>query len=322
MIAALRNRSAVQHVKRLKLPVVDVSRTMRKEEWFVRVTTDDRARAELAVDHFRSRCIEHFACYAPAIGRYSDHRSREFQAALEARGLQCDHFPATVDGQSWLANYNAVGDWLESLPKPLGIFAGDPYPARQLVEICSLRSIRIPDEVAILAGDDDELLCNVAAPRISSIELASRAIGDTAAKILQQLFNGEAVDSPVTEIKPLGIRSRESTDLMAIVDPEMRIALRFIRDHAVKGINVTNVAQACCLSRRTIENRFREQLDRTPAGEIRRVKLEQVRRSLIDTDRSIEQIAFDCGFANGASLAQAYKKSFGESPGQTRSMSK
>jgi len=71
VIVAFRNRSAVEHIKRLKLPVVDVSRTMRKEDWFVRVTTDDRVRAQFAVEHFRSRCIEHFACYAPSIGRYS-----------------------------------------------------------------------------------------------------------------------------------------------------------------------------------------------------------------------------------------------------------
>lgn len=318
VVAALRNRSAAEHVKRFQIPVVDVSRTMNKESWFARVTTDDRQRAKLAFDHLRSRGLENFACYTPSIGRYSDHRAREFQTIVEKNGFRCQRFRQSVDHDAWLTSYTAVGEWLAELPKPLGVFAGDPYPARQLVEICSVKSIRIPDEVALISGDDDELLCNVATPSISSVELASHQIGETAAEILDRAMAGRDVTKEVVEIVPLGIRHRASTNLMAIEDTDLAAALRFIRDNACDGIGVADIVKACRLSRRTLENRFREILDRSPADEIRRIRFNRVRRLLIDTDKPIEAIALDCGFASGASLCQSYKQRYLESPGATR----
>lgn len=318
VIAALRNGSAVRHVMQLQRPVVDVSSTMKKEDGLARVTTDDHARAELAVEHLRSRGIQHFACYAPSIGRYSDVRSTEFRSVVEAAGFQCAMYAHDAKGSGWLTNYTRARDWLAKLPRPLGVFAGDPYPARQLVEICSMDSIRIPDDVAILSGDDDELLCNVASPRISSIELASHLIGDSAAKLLQRLMDGGAIPKRTKRIRPLRIRPRESTDLLAIDDPEVAKALRFIRHHASDGIGVADVADACLVSRRTLENRFREKLNRTPAEEIRRARFECVRRLLLDTDKSIATIAFESGFASGASLSQMYHQHFGETPGSFR----
>lgn len=318
VIAALRNRSAVGHVRKLQLPVVDVSSTMKKEDWLARVTTDDHARAKMAFEHLQSRGIKHFGCYAPSIGRYSDVRSREFQSVVEAAGFQCAMYAHDAGGAGWLTNYTRAREWLAKLPRPLGVFAGDPYPARQLVEICSMESIRIPEDVAILAGDDDELLCNVASPRISSIELASHLIGDHAAKLLQRLMSGGPVPKRTKLIRPLRIRPRESTDVLAIDDPKIADALRFIRDHAREGIGVSDVARACCVSRRTLENRFREKLKRTPGEEIRRARFEYVRRLLLDTDKSIATIAYESGFASGASLSQMYQHYFGETPGNFR----
>ncbi|WP_404305944.1 AraC family transcriptional regulator [Neorhodopirellula lusitana] len=319
VIAAFRQPSTVQQLKQLQVPVVDVSSTLKKKDWFARVETDDRARAKMAVEHLVSRGIQHFACYAPSIGRYSDLRATEFKACVESAGYQCAMY--TLDGQSeggWLTNYAKAGQWLAKLPRPLGVFAGDPYPARQLIEICALDGIRIPDDVAILSGDDDELLCNVATPQISSIELASHRIGETAAKLLKRLMSGAQVSLHTRSIPPLRIRARQSTNLLAIDDPELVRMLRTIREHAKDGISVAEVANACCVSRRTLEQKFKEQLGRTPGEEIRRTKFENVRRLLLDTDKSIESIAYDSGFASGASLSQAFQKYFNETPGEYR----
>ena len=191
VIASLRNRPAVQHVKRLGVPVVDVSIMVQKEDWFARLATDDQSRGRLAVEHLRSRGIEHFACYSPPIGRYAAARSHAFRSAVEASGGHCAMYSA-ADGEScgWLTNYTKAKQWLATLPKPLGVFAADPYPARQLVEICGTASIRIPEQVAVISGDDDELLCNIATPRISSVELASHRIGESAASMLQRWMDG------------------------------------------------------------------------------------------------------------------------------------
>lgn len=319
VIAALRQQSMVRHLQRLKVPVVDVSSTLKKQDWFARVTTDDRVRAEMALEHLTSRGLRNFACYAPSIGRYSSLRATEFQAAVESAGYECAMY--TSEGENadgWLTNYARARDWLATLPKPLGVFAGDPYPARQLVEICAMNSISVPNDVAVLSGDDDDLLCNVATPQISSIELASHSIGETAANLLKRLMAGATIPQRAKMIPPLRIRPRQSTDILAINDQEMAGMLRFIREHAKTGISVTDVANACHVSRRTLEQRFRDQLNRTPGEEIRRARFEHVQRLLMDTDKSIATIAYESGFASGASLSQAFHKRFNETPGQYR----
>lgn len=156
VIAALRNRNAVRHVQNLGLPVVDVSAALPKERRFARVNTDDRARAELALRHLVLRGLEHFACYAPSIGRYSDAQPNEFRSLAESSGFRFAMHTQSAKATGWLNNYTRLREWLGDLPRPLGVFAGDPDPARQLMEICDLDNISVPDEIAILSGDDDE----------------------------------------------------------------------------------------------------------------------------------------------------------------------
>lgn len=319
VIATLRHRSTATHLKKLGLPVVDVSGTMRKQDWFARVTTDDRERAEMALDHLRSRGLRHFACYAPVMGRYSDARSDEFRMLAESAGFTCAMYTSDDrDAAGWLTNYKRARLWLAKLPRPLGVFAADPYPARQLVEICAMNSIRVPDDVAILAADDDELLCHVAWPQISSIELASHRIGEDAATQLERQMDGAAAPGETKKIPPLRIRPRQSTDMLAIDNDDLARALMFIREHAKDGITVSDVVRTCLLSRRSLEQRFREELNRSPGEEIRSVRLQHVRRLLVDTDKSIATIAAESGFASGASLSQAFQKQFGETPGHFR----
>lgn len=319
VIASLRSRSTARHVKSLKLPVVDVAMMLNKQDWHARVATDDQARARLALEHLRSRGIGHFACYAPPIGRYSQARSDAFRVAVEQLGTGCAMYVGDDDESSgWLTNYTNARRWLAKLPKPLGVFAADPYPARQLVEICSMASIRVPDDVAVLSGDDDELLCNIASPQITSVELASHRIGETAAEQLQELMNGTSVPKETKLIPPLRIRPRHSTDIMAIDDPEFAAILRFIQQNAKDGIDVADVLKSFPLSRRSLEQRFRDKIQRSPAEEIRRARFEHVCRLLLDTDQSIATIAHQSGFASGAGLSRAFHQHFGETPGQYR----
>ena len=318
VIAALRNRAAVRHLASRRVPVVDVHSMVEKEDWMARVATDNRVRVAMAFDHLRSRGIRNFACYAPPIGRYSDARSLAFQSLVESGGFKCAMYSSEENASGWLIDYTRASAWLAKLPKPLGVFAADPYPARQLIEICATDSIRIPDDVAVLSGDEDELLCNVASPQISSIELASHRIGETAAKILQRLMNGGSVPKGTTLIPPLRIRARHSTDILAIDDPEIADVLNFIREHAKEGISVADVVRAFPISRRSLEQRFREKLDRSPAEEIRRARFEHVCRLLLDTDKSIATIAYESGFASGVSLSQAFHQYIHETPGRFR----
>ncbi|MCC9642428.1 XylR family transcriptional regulator [Rhodopirellula sp. JC740] len=319
IIASLRTTSSVQHVKNWRLPVVDVGIMVPKYDWLARVATDDTARGKMAFEHLRDRGLTHFACYAPPIGRYSDIRSEAFAAAVHAGGHECAMYEATPDDAAgWLTNYSNVRRWLATLPRPLGIFAADPYPARQLIEICSFDSIRIPDEVAVLSGDDDELLCNVASPQISAVELASHRLGETAAGMLARIMNGSPVPKRPKLIAPLRVRERHSTDILAMADDEIAEILRFIRDRASMGITVSDLLRAFPISRRRLEQRFRAELDRSPAEEIRRVRMAYVSRLLLDSDKAVSAVAAEAGFSTGASLSQAFRQHFGTTPGEYR----
>lgn len=319
IIASLRTASSVRHVKNLGIPVVDVGIMVPKYDWLARVATDDAARGKMAFEHLRNRGLTHFACYAPPIGRYSDLRSTAFADAVSAGGFKCAMYEATSeDAAGWLTNYSNVRRWLATLPRPLGIFAADPYPARQLVEICSTESILIPDEVAVLSGDDDELLCNVALPQISAVELASHQIGETASQILERMMNGAAIAKREKLIPPLRVRARHSTEILAIPDDEIAEVLRYIRARATAGITVADLLKAFPISRRRLEQRFRAELNRSPAEEIRRVRMAHVGRLLLDSDKPISAIAAESGFATDASLSQAFCQYFGTPPGEYR----
>lgn len=319
IIASLRTPSSVRHVKKLNLPVVDVGIMVPQYDWLARVATDDLARGKMAFEHLRDRGLTHFACYAPPIGRYSDVRSAAFADAVAAGGYSCAMYEVSrEDAAGWLTNYSNVRRWLATLPRPLGIFAADPYPARQLVEICSAESIRIPDELAVLSGDDDELLCNVASPQISAVELASHRIGATAAATLQRIMQGDATVRRAKFIPPLRVRGRHSTDILAMLDDEIAEVLRYIRDRAPFGITVADLLKSFPISRRRLEQRFREELDRSPAEEIRRVRMAHVSRLLLDSEKPIATIAAEAGFATGASLSQAFGQYFGTAPAEYR----
>jgi LacI family transcriptional regulator len=294
-----------------------------KEDWFARVTTDDAVRAEMAFEHFRNHGLSHFACYAPPIGRYSDVRAEAFLQVVSGNDLECAMYETSGDeDKGWLTNHANVRRWLARLPRPLGVFAADPYPARQLVEICTHESIRVPDDVAILSGDDDDLLCNVASPQISAVELASHRIGESASQMLANMMDGTSTPKRTKLIPPLRVRSRHSTDVLAIDDDEIAEILHFIRDFATNGITVANLIRQFPISRRRLEQRFRSVLNRSPAEEIRRVRMEHACRLLLDSDQSISSIASKTGFATGASLSQAFLQQMGVSPGKYRQVNR
>lgn len=317
VIASLRDRSLIDHVKGLQTPAVDVSAMFPEERWVGRVATDDLGRARMALEHFRSRQLQHFASYAPSIGRYPDRRAAVFRDLVESSGFECKEF-GSKDPSLATEQRNALSTWLQSLPRPVGIFASDPYPARQLAEVCVEGDIDVPSDVAILSGDEDDLLCGIMSPQITSVELASHRIGYEAASMLNEMMTRSYVPDEPKLIDPLRVCARRSTDYLAIEDPELTTLVRMIWEQAASGIQVSDLVRAAAMSRRRLEQRFREVLGHTPAEEIRRVKVEQARQMIVTTSKSIATIALSCGFSNGPYLAHAFRKHYGISPSDLR----
>lgn len=310
VIACLRDRAMLQHVRELDKAAVDIENMFPEEAWLGRVSTNDYSRACLARDHLLSRHLHYFGCYAPEIGRYPKHRAMEFSRAIRDAGYECFEHSET--------SYDGLARWLVSLPKPVGVFASDPFSARQLVEACHRSQLDIPSDVAVISGDEDELLCGMLIPELSSVELASYRIGVEAASILEQIMASGDIPNEAVTVEPLRVCHRRSTDILAVADQQVAQAVRQIWRDAADGLQVSDIVRAMNISRRTLEQRFKDVLGRTPAEEIRRVKVELARKLLITTSMKVTEIALTCGFSNGPYLARAFRKQYGITPSELR----
>lgn len=317
IIARIGNRTQLDQIRNRSEPKINVDTVFEGLDGFYDVITDDEQRADLALAHLRDRGFEEFAYFAPPSLKYSTRRGEAFIAAVTKAGYRCREYkPGYRVGRKigWEEQQRRVSRWLKSLPRPVAIFTVDANRGRQLTEICYLSGIRVPDHVAILAGDTDELMCSVSTPPLSSIALAGRRIGYEAAALLDRLMQGEKPTRKTYKIPPQGVISRQSTDILAIDDESMVRALRFIQTHAFQDIVVKDILNEVPISRRSLEIQFQHYLGRSPAEEIRRVRLEKGKELLARSDFSIGEIAVACGFANTTRFGVAFRKRYGQTP--------
>jgi LacI family transcriptional regulator len=209
--------------------------------------------------------------------------------------------------------------WLLSLPRPVGVMASYDIRARHVLDACRRVGLAVPDQVAVIGVDNDEFLCNLSDPPITSVAPDTRRTGYEAAALLDRLMSArEKQRGQAVFVQPLGVVTRRSTDAFALGDPDVSAAVRFIREHAYHGITVKDVLAEVPVSRRVLEGRFRKLLGRTPHDEIARIRLERVRQLLRETRLSMDEIARRSGFRNGEYLATAFRREIGTSPNEYR----
>jgi LacI family transcriptional regulator len=191
--------------------------------------------------------------------------------------------------------------------------------ARHVLDACRRVGLAVPDQVAVVGVDNDEFLCNLTDPPLSSVAPDTRRTGYEAAALLDRLMSGrEKSRGQSTFVQPLGVVARRSTDVLALADPDVSAAVRFIREHACDGIAVKDVLDEVPLSRRVLEGRFRKLFGRTPHDEIARVRFERVRRLLRETSLPLAEVAQRSGFRNAEYLATAFRREFAMSPNDYR----
>jgi len=317
IIARIGSRAQIEQIRERAVPTVNVDTVFEKLSGVYDVVTDDIERSRLAFAHLRDRGFEEFAYFAPPSRKYSTTRGSEFMTLVKEAGFRCSEYkPGYRIGRKigWQEQQRRVSRWLSLLPKPIAVLTVDAASGRQLAEICYASEIRVPDEVAILAGDTDDLMCEVCTPPLSSVAVAGRRIGYEAAVLLDKLISGEIPTKQQNKIPPQGVISRQSTDILAIDDPMIVRALRFIQTHAFQDIVVQDILHEVPISRRSLEIQFRRYLGRSPAEEIRRVRLEKGLELLARSDLAISEIATACGFTNGTRFGVAFRKRFQQTP--------
>jgi LacI family transcriptional regulator len=213
---------------------------------------------------------------------------------------------------------SALANWLRALAKPVGIVAANDIRGQQLLATCRTIDMLVPEQIAVVGIDNDLTLCELSDPPMSSVELDAHQIGLQAAEILDEMMSGREYSGKSASIPPKGVIKRQSTDAIVVEDPQVAIALRYIRLHASMGLSVEDVASQVPLSRRTLERRIRESLDCSINELIIRHQLEQAKKLLAETDWSLMVIASRSGFRHGEYLSTLFKREMGITPGEYR----
>jgi LacI family transcriptional regulator len=211
-----------------------------------------------------------------------------------------------------------LGIWLSKLPRPLGVMAANDNRGRQVLEACRTCGLKVPDEIAVIGVDNDELLCRLSTPPLSSVEQGAWKLGYAAAGLLDQIMDGRKPMQRKVVIDPTGIVTRRSTDVLAIDDLKVRQAMTFIREHACVGIKVTHVVAAVSISRSGLETRFASVLGRTIGSAIRRSQLESARRLILETEMPLKQVAAASGFKSVQHMTSVFTGTIGQTPGKYR----
>ena len=293
---------------------------------FSQIRSDDAAIGKMGAEHLLERGFKRFGYCGYKGEAWSKRREESFVKTIDQKSSgSCSLYNSTWQGRgarNWEDEQRCIIEWLQTLTPPFAVMACNDIRGRQIIDACSELDLAVPEQVVVVGVDDDELLCRMCSPPLSSVIPNAQAVGFRAAEVLASLMDGKSPASEVQLIKPLGVATRQSTDAVAIDDPDIAAALRYIREYACRGITVAEVVRDNSVSRSTLERQVRKYLGRTPQEEIRFVQIKRARELLISTDLSAEQIAPLCGFEHPEYLHVVFKRVTGTTIGVFRKQAK
>lgn len=306
-------------LRRRGIPVVDMN-DYNENMGLPRVASDMAALGRLGAEHLLDRGFRHFAFCGYSNQLWVQQRQLGFSETLAAAGFSVSTYLSPWRGlraYPWERERDRIAAWLKTLPRPVGILACNDVRGRHVVDACRHVGIAVPEEIAVVGVDNDDVLCLLADPPLSSIVPDCRRIGFAAAEMLDSLMAGKR-PSARPLIQPRGIVVRQSSDVLAIEDRDLSIALRFIRENACHGIKVSQVARQARLSRPVLERRFRHYLKRSPQAEIRLTQIKRIRELLTETDLPLKRIAELAGFQHAEYMHVMFRRMTGQTPGEYR----
>ena len=324
IIVSFADRAYAEAVRKLTIPVVGVEGGYAWYEADCGIpyfASDATAVARMAADHLIGQGFVRLAyCGAPR-NRYnlwSQQRAQAFRQRARELGLPCWTYRGPHQSiRRWNELQPALAAWLRLLPKPVGIMAADDARARHVLQACRAIGARVPDEVAVIGVDNDELMCEVTEPPLTSVEQGARQIGFRASELLDRLMSGKRAPRLANYVAPERVVCRRSTDALAIEDEDVATAVRFIRSHACKHIRLADILDAVGISRSALLARFRAAMGRTIHDEVRRIMLERAQQ-LILSDKPLKQVATEAGFAHVQHMTNLFRRHFGQTPAEYR----
>lgn len=281
-------------------------------EGFINILQSEKV-GVIGAEHLLERGFKHFA-FCGTQDYWSAVRQKGFCGYLEATGHVVDQYPLYSERQKRENELDQIATWLNKLPEPVGIMASNDERSADLVEACQLIDLKIPEQVAILGVDNDEMICGLSNPRLSSIKLNFEHVGYQSAKILDDLIAGWKSQAPEPVFQPLGIVTRQSTDILSIEDKQVVSAVQFIRNNTRRNIHVQDVVDNSTLSIRALQQRFKKSLGKGINQEIRRIRIRQFADMLVNTNLTIYQIANELEINDVNHISRLFKKEMGTTP--------
>jgi LacI family transcriptional regulator len=320
IIARVRSTAMAKAIRATGVPVVASSfeelDTSEPIGGFCEIRTDSPAITRLAARHLLECGLENFAFCGFRACRWSTAREDAFREILAKAGFTCTRrhikLPNLIRESEWIEAYEheqpALARWLLSLPKPVGLMACNDICGRQVLQACAVAQLRVPDDVAVVGVDNDELICDVSDPPLSSVGLNLDQAGYGAAAALDALMSKKGKAGSIVLVGPTSVTARRSSEVILQDDAVVGAALRFIRDHARQPIGVPDVIEELKVSRRTLERRFRSAVGYSVASEITRRRMERARRLLTETDSPVYRVANSSGFRSVITFNRLFRR--------------
>jgi LacI family transcriptional regulator len=304
------------------LPVIDV-RGGAPDEGLPLVGVDNKPVADAAFEHFHERGFRHFAwcdLFRLRRGWIDVRRDRFLERVRQSGGLgSCFRSQRTVlRDASWSAG--GMGDltkWLASLPRPVAILACDDEQAHLVLDAALSLGLRVPDDMAVMGIDNDEVFCRASTPQLSSVDVNAFTVGYEAAAALARLMQGRRVAARAL-FPPRGVVARQSTDIVAAESPEAQAALAMIRSRACAGLTAADVAAKLFVSRSTLDRLLRQAVGQSATALIMNVRVTQVKADLVGTDFPLKAIAKRAGFASVQHISNLFRDRVGVTLGRYR----
>lgn len=317
VIARIQNTAVARKISETGIPTVDVLGLV-SDSGFPLVHVDNHAIGRMAAEHLIECGFHSFGFLGISGENWSDQRRDAFHTVLRERGKRFDFCEVPRQERSQATAERRLEEWVQRLPKPAGVMVCSDQRGLILLEACRTCGIAVPDEIAVVGVDDDETLCEVSNPSLSSICAAHDLVGYEAAGVLDQIMRTGRTPKTTMLIAPRGVITRQSTDVLAIDDAGLALALRFIRNHGCEQINVDEVARQACMSRSVLQRRFQSRLKRTVHEQILRTRMKKANDLLRSSDLGMTEIAERSGFKHVEYMGAVLRREMNRTPAEIR----
>lgn len=304
-----RDTKYVRKLQSTLTPVVFASFLTKESGLVSCLLSNDKAVGKMGAQHFLERGFSFFAYVGYDEMFWSINRGTSFCKEIRRHNfeVQCFKQASKKADREWINEQFLLSDWLKSLPKPCAVFCCNDDRAQQVAMACRYVDLKVPENIAILGVDNDEIICTLTNPPISSIALNLENAGFQAAQLLERMMSGKMTENQTIIVNPLYVVTRQSSDILAIKDQVVADAVSYIRRHCKEPIQVTDVLQAVSVSKRCLYDKFKRELQCGIYSYIKNQRIKQIERLLIETDMSVSRIAIELGFTSADHIAQYFR---------------